>query len=165
MEKFEFRRNMLSSNTINIHLVKSMGLTGISDDTNDFVESTKISLVNPTTDAEYIRLVYFGNNFDLIPNFKGADQTYNNSLTNALFNNIEIKNRVDVITNSYFIFELYDLNDISNQRDRLKIANRENVNNNKDLKNRADTINKAASNARIVRKLSIFSKDRTRKSN
>ena len=57
------------------------------------------------------------------------------------------------------------LNDISNQRDRLKIANRENVNNNKDLKNRADTINKAASNARIVRKLSIFSKDRTRKSN
>lgn len=115
MEKFEFRRNMLSSNTINIHLVKSMGLTGISDDTNDFVESTKISLVNPTTDAEYIRLVYFGNNFDLIPNFKGADQTYNNSLTNALFNNIEIKNRVDVITNSYFIFELYDLNDISNQ--------------------------------------------------
>jgi len=63
------------------------------------------------------------------------------------------------------MYKSKSLNDISNQRDRLKIANRENVNNNKDLKNRADTINKAASNARIVRKLSIFSKDRTRKSN
>ena len=63
------------------------------------------------------------------------------------------------------MYKSKSLNDISNQRDRLKIANRENVNNNKDLKNRADTINKAASNARIVIKLSIFSKDRTRKSN
>ena len=63
------------------------------------------------------------------------------------------------------MYKSKSLNDISNQRDRMKIANRENVNNNKDLKNRADTINKAASNARIVRKLSIFSKDRTRKSN
>ena len=63
------------------------------------------------------------------------------------------------------MYKSKSLNDISNQRDRLKIANRENVNNNKDLKNRADTINKAASNARIVRKLSILSKDRTRKSN
>ena len=63
------------------------------------------------------------------------------------------------------MYKSKSLNDISNQRDRLKIANREIVNNNKDLKNRADTINKAASNARIVRKLSIFSKDRTRKSN
>ncbi len=63
------------------------------------------------------------------------------------------------------MYKSKSLNDISNQRDRLKIANRENVNNNKDLKNRADTINKAASNARIVRKLSIFLKDRTRKSN
>ena len=63
------------------------------------------------------------------------------------------------------MYKSKSLNDISNKRDRLKIANRENVNNNKDLKNRADTINKAASNARIVRKLSIFSKDRTRKSN
>ena len=52
------------------------------------------------------------------------------------------------------MYKSKSLNDISNQRDRLKIANRENVNNNKDLKNRADTINKAASNARIVRKLS-----------
>ena len=57
------------------------------------------------------------------------------------------------------------LNDISDQRDRLKVINRENIKNNRDLQNRADTINKAASNARIVRKLSIFSKNRILKSN
>lgn len=57
------------------------------------------------------------------------------------------------------------LNDISAQRDRLKVINRENIKNNRDLQNRADTINKAASNARIVRKLSIFSENRTLKSN
>lgn len=57
------------------------------------------------------------------------------------------------------------LNDISTQRDRLKVINRENIKNNRDLKNRADTINKAASNARTVRKISIFSKNRTIKSN
>ena len=39
------------------------------------------------------------------------------------------------------------LNDISTQRDRLKVINRENIKNNRDLKNRADTINKAAWNA------------------
>lgn len=115
MEKFEFRRNLISSNTININLVKTMGLSGISDDTKDFTDSTKISLINPTTDAEYVRLLYFGSNFDLVPNFRGVDQTYNNSLQNALFNSIEIKNRVENITNSYFIFELYDSNDINNQ--------------------------------------------------
>jgi len=57
------------------------------------------------------------------------------------------------------------LNDIATQRDRLKVANRENIKYNKNLKNRADTINKAASYSRIVRKLSIFSKNRTLKSN
>jgi hypothetical protein len=115
MEKFEFRRNLISSNTINIHLVKTMGLSGISDDTKDFTDSTKISLVNPTTDAEYIRFNYDGSNFDLIPNFKGVNQTYSNSLRDALFNSVEIKNRAENVTNSYFIFELYDSNDINNQ--------------------------------------------------
>ncbi len=115
MEKFEFKRNLISSSTINIHLVKTMGLTGISDDTNDFVESTKINLVNPTTDSEYIRFIYFGSKLDIVPNYRGIDQTYSNSLHNALFNTIEIKNRADVITNSYFIIELYDSNDINNQ--------------------------------------------------
>lgn len=55
------------------------------------------------------------------------------------------------------------LNDISEQRDRLIIMNKINIINNKTLKNRADQINIAASNSRIVRKLSIFSKDRNKK--
>ena len=55
------------------------------------------------------------------------------------------------------------LNDISSQRDMLKIANRTNTTNNKNLKNRADVINMAASNSRIIRGLSIFSKDRNKK--
>ena len=63
------------------------------------------------------------------------------------------------------MYKAKSLNDISAQRDRLKVMNRENIKNNRDLQNRADTINKAASNARIVRKLSIFSKDRDLKAN
>lgn len=55
------------------------------------------------------------------------------------------------------------LNDISEQRDRLKIMNKINIINNKTLKNRADLINIAASNSRIFRGLSIFSKDRNKK--
>lgn len=55
------------------------------------------------------------------------------------------------------------LNDISDQRDRLKIMNKINIINNKTLKNRADLINIAASNSRINRGLSIFSKDRNKK--
>lgn len=55
------------------------------------------------------------------------------------------------------------LNDISEQRDRLKIMNKINIINNKTLKNRADQINTAASNSRIIRGLSIFSKDRYEK--
>jgi hypothetical protein len=41
--------------------------------------------------------------------------------------------------------------------------NKINIINNKTLKNRADLINIAASNSRIVRGLSIFSKDRNKK--
>ena len=55
------------------------------------------------------------------------------------------------------------LNDISEQRDRLKIMNKINMINNKTLNNRADLINLAASNSRIIRGLSIFSKDRNKK--
>ena len=55
------------------------------------------------------------------------------------------------------------LNDISEQRDRLKIMNKINIINNKTLQNRADQINTAASNSRIIRGLSIFSKDRNKK--
>ena len=55
------------------------------------------------------------------------------------------------------------LNDISEQRDRLKIMNKINIINNKTLQNRADQINTAASNSRIIRGLSIFSKDRYEK--
>ena len=55
------------------------------------------------------------------------------------------------------------LNDISDQRDRLKIMNKINIINNKTLKNRADLINIAALNSRIFRGLSIFSKDRNKK--
>ncbi len=57
------------------------------------------------------------------------------------------------------------LNDISEQRDRLKIINKINIINNKTLKNRADMINTAASNSRIIRGLSIFQKDRNKKNN
>lgn len=55
------------------------------------------------------------------------------------------------------------LNDISEQRDRLKIMNKTNIINNQTLQNRADLINMAASNSRIIRGLSIFSKDRNKK--
>ena len=53
------------------------------------------------------------------------------------------------------------LNEISEQRDRLKVINRENMKANKNIKNRADVINKCASNSRIKRRLSIFNNDRT----
>ena len=53
------------------------------------------------------------------------------------------------------------LNEISEQRDRLKIVNRENMKANKNIKNRADVINKCASNSRTIRRLSIFDKDKT----
>ncbi len=114
MEIFNFIKS-ISSSTINISLNKTMGLTGISDDTNDFIEHTKLSLINPTTDSEFIRLKYNGNNLNIIPNFKGINQSYNNSLTNALFTDSEQKNRSDNVTNSYFILELYDSLDNNNQ--------------------------------------------------
>ena len=57
--------------------------------------------------------------------------------------------------------KIKSLNEISEQRDRLKVINRENMKANKNIKNRADVINKCASNSRIKRRLSIFNNDRT----
>ena len=56
------------------------------------------------------------------------------------------------------------INDISIQRDRLKIINRENIKRNPKVKNRVEEINLAASMSRAVRKLSIFSPDKNSKS-
>ena len=54
-------------------------------------------------------------------------------------------------------------NDISDQRDRLKILNRENVKRNPKVKNRVEEINLAASMSRAVRRFSIFSPDKDSK--
>ena len=59
--------------------------------------------------------------------------------------------------------KLKSLNDISEQRDKLKIINRINMKSNKAIKNRADVINKCASNCRTTRGLSIFDIDRITK--
>ena len=59
--------------------------------------------------------------------------------------------------------KLKSLNDISEQRDRLKIINRSNMKSNKTIKNRADVINECASICRTIRGLSIFDIDRTTK--
>ena len=59
------------------------------------------------------------------------------------------------------MIKLKSLNEISEQRDRLKIINRNNMNANKNIQNRADLINKCASNCRIIRGLSIFEKDKS----
>ena len=56
-----------------------------------------------------------------------------------------------------------NLNEISEQRDRLKVINRENMKANKNIKNRADVINQCASNCRVIRGLSIFDADRITK--
>ena len=53
------------------------------------------------------------------------------------------------------------LNEISEQRDRLKVINRENMKANKNIKNRADVINKCACNCRTMRGLSVFDKGKT----
>lgn len=55
-------------------------------------------------------------------------------------------------------------NDISIQRDRLKILNRENVKRDPKVKNRVEEINLAASMSRAVRRFSIFSPDKDSKS-
>lgn len=59
--------------------------------------------------------------------------------------------------------KLKSLNDISEQRDKLKIINRINMRLNKSIKNRADVINECASNCRTTRGLSIFDIDRITK--
>ena len=55
------------------------------------------------------------------------------------------------------MYRAKSINDISLQRDILKIVNRENVKNNPKIKNRAEEINLAASMSRAVRRFSIFS--------
>lgn len=73
------------------------------------------------------------------------------------------QNAIERILNLKVMYKEKSLNDISEQRDRLKIMNKINIINNKTLKNRADLINIAASNSRIIRGFSIFSKDRNKK--
>jgi hypothetical protein len=73
-------------------------------------------------------------------------------------------NRLAPIINQNNMYRAKSLNDISLQRDILKIINRENVKLNPNVKNRAEDINNAASISRLVRRFSKFSSDKNSKS-
>lgn len=109
MEHFEFR-NIVGDKFININFNTTFDKVGIENDIDKYVKFKQKSLVNPIIDTEYNRFKY--NNQDdnlLIPNFKNLFGDYSTDLVSALFTLEEINNQDPLFTNSFFIFEYFDL--------------------------------------------------------
>lgn len=109
MERHEFRAED-GNKYLALNLNTSFDIVGIDEDIEKYVNFKKNSLINPTVDAEYTRFKYLGlNNKIITPLFKNTAGLYSNSIENALFTLDEVNNQQESFTNSYFIFEYFDL--------------------------------------------------------
>ena len=98
---------------INISFSENVGLSGLQEDIDKYIEDETGLSVNDRQDAETFRYLPIGTDMLEIYFYNGS--TYSNTYTHAGFTNEEIASRDEVIQRSFYLMQVYDSTSTQNQ--------------------------------------------------